>query len=144
MKSIVCSCGKSNPEPYLHTAIFYIPMPFLTTRDRRHGPPYPFLPLLIVYVLQTSSFLVVIPIVSYMLSAAAYFTVLQLLAVNILSCFCRLPPVTRLVINAIGCVLWAAGFFTLAAYDVRQKLLDRCYTSCSIGILRVETRPVGI
>ncbi|KAH8663837.1 hypothetical protein BGZ61DRAFT_142223 [Ilyonectria robusta] len=134
-------------------------MPFLTTRDRRHGPPYPFLPLLIVYILQTSSFLVVIPIVSYMvfhlhnrhlffhlLSAAAYFTVLQLLAVNILSCFCRLPPVTRFVINAIGCVLWAAGFFTMAAYDVRQKLLVRCsgHFICSLYKLLFAFAAVGL
>lgn len=40
----------------------------------------------------------------------------------------------RLIINAIGCALWAAGFTAMAAYDVRQKLLVRCngHLICSL------------
>ncbi|KAH6871629.1 hypothetical protein B0T10DRAFT_568206 [Thelonectria olida] len=136
-------------------------MPSLTTggKRRRHGPEYPFLPLLAVYVLQSASFLVVIPAVSYfvfhlhnrhlflhLLSAAAYFTILQLLAVNILSCFCRLPLLTRLVINASGCALWAAGFVAMAAYDVRRKLLVRCsgHLICSLYKVLFAFAAVGL
>jgi hypothetical protein len=71
---------------------------------------------------------------STQLSAASYFTVLQLLAVLILSYFYSFSPFTRLVTDAIGCALWAAGFTAMAAYDVRQKLLVRCtgHLICSL------------
>ncbi|RSL38893.1 hypothetical protein CEP51_016869, partial [Fusarium floridanum] len=146
---------------YLRTGIIRTLMQSLTMpgKHRPYNSPYPLVPLLIVSVLQTASFLIAIPIISYLvfhlhnrhvflhlLSAASYFTVLQLVAVTILSRFCRLPPTMRLIIDALGCALWIAGFAFMAAYDVKHKILARCsgHSICTLYKVMFASATVGL
>ncbi|RSL45575.1 hypothetical protein CEP54_014216 [Fusarium duplospermum] len=126
---------------------------------RRNDSPYPLLPLIIVRVFQTASFLIVIPTVSYLvfhlhnrhvflhlLSAASYFTLLQLAAVPILSRFYPLHLAMRLIIDTVGCSLWIAGFCFMTAYDLKHNILARCnrHLVCTLYKVMFSSATVGL
>ncbi|KAJ4171898.1 hypothetical protein NW754_007494 [Fusarium falciforme] len=52
----------------------------------------------------------------------------------------------RLIIDAVGCTLWIAGFAFMAAYDVKHKILARCsgHLICTLYKVMFASATVGL
>jgi len=109
------------------------------SKDRPKQAHYARLPLLAVCLIQVVSSVIVAGILYYFffglhrkqlfficLSAAAHFSFLQLVTINVVSCFSHIPPLLRLISNTISFALWCVGFGGLVSYDLKWKLFSQC------------------